>query len=150
MFFWSHLLYWSFFTSTWFNGSVGPTAINYGDEKQQRVSKHCHHRLNHKSTHQLSGSHSDTGFKSPHPHLVIIIRPSTKLIGAMLQWTNSTQSCRQASHAPLFSTCSLSYWNTHICPRTSTFVRMGVMSDIQGSNNPSQSDNSEVKSYQPF
>lgn len=39
---------------------------------------------NHKSTHR-SGSRSDTGFKSPHPQLVIIIRPSTKLIGVKLQ-----------------------------------------------------------------
>lgn len=63
-----------YFTSTWFNCSVGPQALNYGDEKKWRISKQGHHRLNHKSTHQLSGSHSDTGFNSPHPHLVIIIR----------------------------------------------------------------------------
>lgn len=84
-----NLLYWSFFC-----------IIFYPDDKSQRcaslwsyqlwwwkrkLSKRGHHLFNHKITHQMTGSHSDPRFNSPHLHLVIIIRPSVRLIGVMLQ-----------------------------------------------------------------
>lgn len=86
-------------------------------KKPQRISKQGHHRLNHKSTHQLSGSHSDTGLNSPHPHFVIIIRLSTKLIGVKLQWIYSTQRFRQASHTPhlISHFFCLKHTDTHMC-----------------------------------
>lgn len=62
---------------------------------KRKISKSGHHLFNHKIIHQMTGSRSDPGFNSPHLHLVIIIRPSVRLIAVKFQWTYSIQAYTQ-------------------------------------------------------
>lgn len=104
---WSNPLYGSFFCFTFY-----PRCQLWWWKRN--ISKWDHHFFNQKITHHMTGSHNDPSFNLPHLHLVIIMRPSVKLIASCSELTvyKHTHRFRQSSH-PLSSSVSLSLSHTH-------------------------------------